>query len=80
MRRNVTLAPRVGVRAPGSTDAVGPFEHHEVIDPCRLEPDRGPEPREARADDHDAVVGAHACRTVASGLRGSSSKAAASSS
>ena len=80
MRGNVALASRVGVRAPGSAHVGGAFEHHEVIDRSRLEADRCPQAGEARADDRDAVIGAHPAWTIASPSRGSSSKAAASSS
>jgi hypothetical protein len=80
MRRNVALASRVGVRAPGSAHVGGPFDHHKVIDRSRLEADRCPEAGEARADDRDAVIGAHPAWTIAGTSRGSSSNTAASSS
>jgi AcrR family transcriptional regulator len=56
VRRDVALAARVGVVAPGAADLVAALEHHEVVHAGLLELDRHAEAGEAAADDRDAHV------------------------
>ena len=51
MRRDVALAARVVVVAPGAADVVGALEHDEVVDALLLEADRHAQAGEPAADD-----------------------------
>jgi hypothetical protein len=56
VRRHVAGTAGIGIVTPGAAEVAGPLEDDEVVVAALLEPDRGTQSTEARANDADLDV------------------------